>query len=362
MNIPFANSFQGRSVFVTGHTGFKGSWLVTWLRQLGARITGFSQPPLTVPNNFDVSNIKGIMAAHHVGDIRDSLSLRQALRMASPDIVFHLAAQALVRESYTSPRETFDTNVMGTLSLLDCIRELAKPCVLILVTSDKCYNNREQAWGYRECDEMGGFDPYSASKGAMELLSSSYRDSFFPPARVRDHGVKVATVRAGNVIGGGDWAKDRILTDAVKALSESQTVSVRSPNAVRPWQHVLEPLSGYLSLGAQLLQSDDASLCSGWNFGPLPGQEATVATLMNDFCKAWGNGRWVDASATNRPHEAAVLKLCIDKALWNLKWRPRWDLAQAITRTALWYRKYYSKPSASMYDVCLEDIAHYSNS
>lgn len=347
-------------MLVTGHTGFKGSWLSLWLTQLGAKVTGYSLQPPTKPSNFEASRVTDLLVAHHIADIRDSAKLGAAIEAAAPDVIFHLAAQPLVRESYATPRETFDVNVMGTLTLLDCVRATARPCAVISITSDKCYENREHVWGYRESDAMGGFDPYSASKGAAELVIASYRRSFFPTDNIKAHGVKIASARAGNVIGGGDWAKDRILTDAVKALAMQQPVSVRSPHSIRPWQHVLEPLSGYLALGAALLDSNAPSLCSGWNFGPNPGDEANVATLMDAFCKAWGNGEWRDVADSKHLHEAVMLRLSIDKATWELKWKPSWNLEQAVARTARWYRRFYVDPAASMRDACLEDIALYS--
>ncbi|MEI8371974.1 MAG: CDP-glucose 4,6-dehydratase [Planctomycetota bacterium] len=341
----------GRSVFVTGHTGFKGSWLSIWLHALGARVTGYALAPPTSPSNFEASGIRDLLAAHHEADLRDSASLHIALKAASPDVVFHLAAQPIVRESYANPRETFDVNVMGTVNVLEAIRVLGKPCAVVVVTSDKCYENREQTWGYRECDALGGHDPYSASKGAAEIVAASYRRSFFPPQHLQRHGVKLATARAGNVIGGGDWAKDRIITDVVRHLQTGQPgqpVPVRSPRAIRPWQHVLEPLDGYLSLAARMLESDDPTWCDAWNFGPVPGEEIPVGQLVELFVQAWGSGAWQDVSDPNQLHEAGVLRLCIDKSLHQLGWRPRWSVAEAIRRTAEWFRRFYaSLPSPS---------------
>ena len=335
-------AFAGRSVFVTGHTGFKGSWLSIWLHALGARVTGYALAPPTSPSNFEASGVRDLLVAHHEADLRDAASLHSALKAASPDVVFHLAAQPIVRESYANPRETFDVNVMGTVNVLEAIRVLGKPCAVVVVTSDKSYENREQAWGYRECDALGGHDPYSASKGAAEIITASYRRSFFLPQRLQQHGVKLATARAGNVIGGGDWAKDRILTDVVRHLQAGQPVPVRSPRAIRPWQHVLEPLGGYLSLAARMLESNDPSWCDAWNFGPAPGEEIPVGQLVELFVQAWGSGAWQDVSDPNQLHEAGVLRLCIDKALHQLGWRPRWNVAEAIRRTADWFRRFYA--------------------
>ncbi len=357
-----AQSFAGRSVFVTGHTGFKGSWLSIWLHRLGAKVSGYALAPPTSPSNFAACRVGDLLAAHHEADLRDRASMHVALAAAAPEVVFHLAAQPIVRESYATPRETFDVNVMGTVNLLEAIRFLGRPCVVLVITSDKCYENREQIWGYREIDALGGHDPYSASKGAAEIAVASYRRSFFPPGQLSRHGVKLASVRAGNVIGGGDWAKDRILSDVVRHLQAGQPVPVRSPRAVRPWQHVLEPLSGYLTLAARMLQSDDPCWCDAWNFGPLPGEEIPVGQLVELFVQTWGHGAWQDVSDPHQPHEAGVLRLCIDKALHQLGWRPRWSVVEALRRTADWFRHYYASPAPDALAACREDIAVYEAS
>ncbi len=359
MSMPALDAFRGRSVFITGHTGFKGSWLSIWLHRLGARVTGYSLAPPTEPSNFMVSGVRDLLAAHHEADLRDSGRLEAALRTAEVDVVFHLAAQSLVRESYARPRETFDVNVMGTVNMLEAVKGLGRPCVVLVITSDKCYENHEQVWGYREVDALGGHDPYSASKGAAEIVAASYRRSFFPPQRLQQHAVKLATARAGNVIGGGDWAKDRIVTDIVHHLRVGEPVPVRSPRAVRPWQHVLEPLSGYLTLAARMLQCEEPNLCDGWNFGPLPGEELSVGQLAERFIQAWGAGSWSDVSDPNQPHEAGVLRLSIDKAIHHLPWRPRWGVAEAVRRTAEWFRRFYAGPAPDALAACRQDIDEY---
>ena len=356
---PLAPAFAGRSVFLTGHTGFKGSWLAVWLHRWGAKVTGYSLQPPTSPSNFVASGVRDLLAAHHEADLRDLDRLKAAVRAAEPDVIFHMAAQPIVREGYARPRETFDVNVMGTLNVLEAVRELGRPCVVLVITSDKCYENREQVWGYRESDAVGGHDPYSASKAAAEIVTASYRRSFFPPDRLPQHGIKLASVRAGNVIGGGDWAKDRIITDIVRHLRAGESVPVRSPQAVRPWQHVLEPLGGYLTLAARLLQSDETALCDAWNFGPLPGEEIPVNQLVEHFLRAWGGGTWNDVSDPAQPHEAAVLRLSIDKALHQLQWRPRWGVVEAVRRTAAWFRCFYACPTPDALAACRQDIEAY---
>ena len=332
------NLLNGKRIFLTGHTGFKGSWLALWLRQLGADVYGYSLPPPTEPSNYALSHVRDVLCGETLGDIRDRALLQTSMAGFQPDIVFHLAAQPLVRESYAAPFDTFDVNVMGTASLLDAVRALARPCAVICITTDKCYENKEQVWGYRECDPMGGHDPYSASKGAAELLIASYRRSFFHPDRIAEHGVQLASARAGNVIGGGDWARDRIVTDMVNALMDNRPVPVRNPHAIRPWQHVLEPLSGYLTLAAAMLERPDPKWTSGWNFGPMPGTELSVGELTSAFIGAWGSGEWTDQSSPGQPHEAEILRLTIEKAGCELNWKPRWTCHDMITRTANWYR------------------------
>lgn len=352
--------FRNRRVLVTGHTGFKGSWLSIWLAELGAKIVGYSLPPPTEPSNFISSGVQELLFQHHEADVRDFERLQSVVKETKPEVVFHLAAQPLVRESYDSPRETFEANVMGTVNVLEAVRCAQIPCALVIVTSDKCYENREQVWGYRESDAMGGHDTYSASKGAAELVASSYRKSFFAPEQLTQHQVQVATARAGNVIGGGDWAKDRILTDVVRCLTKREPVPLRNPQAVRPWQHVLEPLSGYLQLAAAMLRNPSARWCKGWNFGPTPGDELPVAELVEKFCHAWGEGHWQDVSRPGQLHEAHFLRLSIDQAVAELGWRPIWRVDKAIERTARWFSEFHKSPEADSLNNCRCDIRQYS--
>jgi len=355
-----AAAFAGKSVFLTGHTGFKGSWLSIWLHQMGAKVSGYALAPESNPSNFQVSGVQKLLARHYEADLRDMPALRQAIVESQPDVIFHLGAQALVRPSYQTPRETFETNVMGTCNVLECVRERARPCTVIIVTSDKCYENREQLWGYRECDAMGGHDPYSASKGTAELVVASYRRSFFPAAKSAEHQIKVASARAGNVIGGGDWARDRIVPDIVQSITAGKPIAVRSPRSVRPWQHVLEPLSGYLTLAARLLNDDNPALCDGWNFGPNVEGNACVKDLVETFLETWGSGTWEDKSDPNQLHEAHLLRLSIEKAVMQLGWRPVWAFRETIRQTAAWYRKFYEGSRGAMHEACLADIARFT--
>ena len=352
------NAFQNRSVFVTGHTGFKGAWLCMWLARLGARVTGYALEPPTAPSLFEVARVREMLVDHHVADVRDTARLTEAIRTAQPDVVLHLAAQSIVRRGYREPHETFSVNVMGTASVLEAVRTLGRPTSVVCVTSDKCYENREQPWGYRENDAFGDHDPYGGSKGAAELVVRSYRDSFFHADRVEQHGVRLASARAGNVIGGGDWTPDALLVDIVRSLSQNEPALIRSPHAFRPWQHVLQALSGYLMLAAKLLNDDEPMLCSGWNFGPLPGSEIPVREVVEQFLAHWGDGQWVDGSDPHAMREANILRLCIDKALWQLHWKPCWSTPQTLARTADWYRRWLNDDE-DMQQVSLEQIEAY---
>lgn len=326
-------SFRGKRVLVTGDTGFKGSWLSLWLRQLGAEVHGYSLPPERAEDHYCMLGLESLID-HVTGDIRDLSAVKQVFERVQPEVVFHLAAQPLVRYSYTEPKLTFDTNVAGSVNILEAARECGSLRALIYVTSDKCYRNNEWIWGYRENDELGGHDPYSASKAAAELVFSSYQDSFFQ-ARAE---FGAASVRAGNVIGGGDWALDRIVPDAIRALRSGEAIQIRNPNSTRPWQHVLEPLSGYLLTAANLL-ADPKRFAGAWNFGPDSRSIRTVGDLADMIVRCWGQGATQHARQANAPHEACLLHLNCDKAHQLMDWRPKWDVERAVAETVGWYRE-----------------------
>ncbi len=329
---PFNAAFRGRRVLVTGDTGFKGSWLCLWLHQLGADVAGYALPPEQDDDHFSVLGLQNLID-HVTGDIRDLASVKQVFDRFQPEIVFHLAAQSLVRRSYTEPKLTFDTNVAGSVNILEAVRLSESTKAFLYVTSDKCYRNKEWIWGYRENDELGGHDPYSASKAAAELVFSSYRDSFFNARQ----GLGAATVRAGNVIGGGDWAADRIVPDAIRALRVGKPLLVRNPAATRPWQHVLEPLSGYLLTAKRLLE-DPKRFSGAWNFGPDIESVRTVGNLVEMILAEWGDGQIVTAPQIDALHEANLLQLNCDKAHQLMQWKPKWDATRAIAETVSWYR------------------------
>jgi CDP-glucose 4,6-dehydratase len=334
-------AFQGKTVLVTGHTGFKGAWLTAWLKQLGAKVVGIALEPPTVPSHFQAAQIAESINDLRI-DIRERAAVEHAFRSAQPDFVFHLAAQALVRLSYEDPMETWETNVMGTLHVLEALRKLEKPCAAVIITSDKCYDNVEWVWGYRETDALGGPDPYSASKGAAELAIRSHIKSYFPQATSN---VRLASVRAGNVIGGGDWAADRIVPDCVKAWSAGNVVELRSPHSTRPWQHVLEPLSGYMSLAIALSQRPELH-GEPFNFGPPAQQDHSVLELVQQMALHWDQVRWRDVSqATSGPYESGLLKLNCDKALHHLQWHAAMQFEDTVRMTAQWYRAYYQQPA-----------------
>jgi CDP-glucose 4,6-dehydratase len=333
--------FKDRVVLVTGHTGFKGAWLTAWLKQLGAKVVGIALEPPTKPSHFAAAHLAEGLTDLRI-DIRDRDELEKAVVAAQPDFVFHLAAQALVRRSYENPLETWQTNVLGTLHVLEALRKLDKPCAAVIITSDKCYDNVEWVWGYRETDALGGPDPYSASKGAAELAIRSHIKSYFPKATSK---VRIASARAGNVIGGGDWAADRIVPDCVRAWSTDNLVKLRNPYSTRPWQHVLEPLSGYLSLAVALSQRPELH-GEPFNFGPQAQQNHSVLELVQQMALHWAQVRWQDVSGSaTGPHESGLLKLNCDKALHHLHWRAVMGFEDTVRMTAEWYRAFYQQPA-----------------
>lgn len=351
-----AGFWRGKHVFLTGHTGFKGSWLALWLLRLGARVTGYALEAPTSPSLFGAAGLAAALDDVR-GDVRDASAVRDAMHRARPDLVMHLAAQSLVRPAYADPIGTYATNVMGTVHVLDAVRHVESVRAVLNVTSDKCYENREWPWPYRENDPMGGHDPYSSSKGCSELVSASFRDAFFE-AEGKSCRVASASARAGNVIGGGDWALDRLVPDLVRGFVHHVPVRIRRPAAVRPWQHVLEPLSGYLLL-AQRLLTDGAAFHGGWNFGPRQEDAQPVATVADRLVTAWGGGaRWI-RDEDPHPHEAHHLSLDWSKARSGLGWTPTWRLDEALQRTASWYRSYYDGGAPSMRDACERDIGAY---
>jgi CDP-glucose 4,6-dehydratase len=353
----FAGAFQNKTVWLSGHTGFKGAWLARWLLKLGANVHGFSLAPNTQPSVFEQLRLKE-KVAHEIGDIRDFDSVKQSIARANPDFIFHLAAQPLVRFSYEHPLETYSTNVMGTAHVLEAARSLKKTCAAVFITTDKCYENCEVDHAYDETDPLGGHDPYSSSKGAAEIVIAAYRRSFFG-----NHPVRIASARAGNVIGGGDWASDRIVPDCIRSLQRGEPIPVRNPAATRPWQHVLEPLSGYLWLAAALVRpelvgADVAALSTAFNFGPDKKANRNVGDLVTEVLKHWP-GRWEDKSNPAAPHEARLLMLSTARAEKTLQWRPAWDFESAVARTVEWYRSVHEQGPASAEGVAAVQIAEY---
>jgi CDP-glucose 4,6-dehydratase len=334
--LPNSQFWSGKRVFLTGHTGFKGSWLTVWLHSLGAHVTGYALSPVTEPSMFNALELSS-MCAHHIGDIRDRASLITALHQAKPDLIIHMAAQPLVRQSYREPIETFEINALGTAHLLEAARTVPSLRGCVIVTTDKCYENREWVYPYRETDALGGYDPYSASKAAAEIVTHSYRRSFF-----HEGACTVVSARAGNVIGGGDWSQDRLIVDAVRAFSEGREMIVRNITAVRPWQHVLEPLSGYLTL-AQRIYEDGRAVSPAFNFGPPSDQVLSVGEMITAFAQAWGgDAQWRYDPPPNAPHEAGLLMLDPSLAQRELRWTPRVRFRETIALTAAWYKQFYS--------------------
>lgn len=348
----FNNFYKGKCVLVTGHTGFKGSWLAIWLHELGAEVIGVALEPQIDKDNYVLSGIGKKIKADLRADIRDGETMKRIFNEYQPEIVFHLAAQPLVRLSYDEPVDTWQTNVMGTINVMEAFRQCSSAKVAVMITTDKCYENREQNHAYAEDEPMGGYDPYSSSKGACEIAISSWRRSFMNPAEYAKHGKSIASVRAGNVIGGGDWSKDRIIPDCIRAIEAGQPIAIRNRHAVRPWQHVLEPLSGYMLL-AQKMWENPTEYCEGWNFGPKMDAVVSVWDVATMLTKEYGKGELLDQTEPHAVHEANLLMLDITKARTRLGWLPRLTTAEAITFTADWYNKYRAD---DVYTLCVDEI------
>lgn len=351
----YSDFWQNKKVFLTGHTGFKGSWLSIWLNAMGAKVTGYALNPPTEPSLFKLCCIDEFTKSV-IGDIRDRENLLQELLKAQPDIVIHMAAQPLVRESYINPAETYEINVMGTVNLFEAVRKCPTVKAVVNVTTDKCYENKEWPWGYRENEPMGGYDPYSNSKSCSELVTSSYRNSFFNIKDYEKHGVAIASVRAGNVIGGGDWAKDRLIPDCISSLLNNEKILIRSPKAIRPWQHVLEPLGGYILL-AQKLYEEGPKFAEGWNFGPEDNDAKPVEWIVKKLCNKWGNSAGYEIDEGEHSHEANYLKLDISKAKSMLGWYPKWNLDIALDKITEWNNCYLE--NKGMKDITLAQIKAY---
>ena len=332
-------AYKDKKVMITGHTGFKGSWFSLWLAKANANVYGYSMPPPSNPAMFDMLQLKDHVQ-HQLADIRDFTQLSKSIFRIRPDIIFHFAAQSLVGGGYASPLETMEVNTMGTAYLMEAVRQAGIPAAIVIITSDKSYKNREWTYGYRETDELGGDDPYSASKGAAELMVHCWRKSFFDPARVNEHGVRLASARAGNVIGGGDYAADRIIPDCIRYLQARESIVVRNPSHTRPWQHVLEPLGGYLTLGAKLLQQPrNAEYCDAFNFGPSVSSNRNVKQLVEEVIECWGEGSWYHLKNERANHETSLLHVSSDKAFHKLGWLPKWGFKETISNTIEWYKR-----------------------
>jgi CDP-glucose 4,6-dehydratase len=357
MNSFLADFYSGKKVLITGHTGFKGSWLSLWLHELGAEVIGYALDPANQNDNFVLAGVSDF-----VTDIRSEISslenVKRVFQKYRPEIVFHLAAQPLVRRSFQDPLHTYRTNIMGSLNVLETIRMTAETRVGVIITSDKCYQNNEWIWGYREIDPVGGYDPYSASKGCVEIIASSYLNSFFNPEKYEQHGKTIATTRAGNVIGGGDWSTDRLIPDCIRALEQERTISIHNPHAIRPWQHVLEPLGGYLLLAAKLW-TEGPRYSGPWNFGPAPESVVTVGRIVDKLIQYWGGGKWESRDEEGAPHESTLLNLDVSKAMFQLDWKPRWSLETALEKTVAWYKNYQGGNTRR---ICLEQIKEYMDS
>lgn len=349
--------YKNRRVLITGHTGFKGSWLCLLLNQLGAEVYGYALEPPTNPSLFVEANIEEIMTSY-IGDIRDLVNFQKMMQKVQPEIVIHMAAQPLVRESYKNPVETYSINVMGTVHLLEACRYTKSVKAIVNVTTDKCYENREWHWGYRENEPMGGYDPYSNSKGCSELVTSSYRNSYFNPAKYAEHGVALASARAGNVIGGGDWADDRLIPDFIRAISKGEEVRIRSPYAIRPWQHVLEPLTGYLFLAAKLY-TEGTSHAQAWNFGPDDSDAQNVEWITSTICELWGESASYAVDTNPQPHEANYLKLDCSKAKAELNWAPKWDIETTLRSIVDWNKAFLK--GENIQQITIAQIDNYFN-
>ena len=358
MSAPYLAALAGRRVLVTGHTGFKGSWLSLWLAKHGALVAGFALEPPTEPSNFVASNVEEVLTEHHLADIRDQDRLGAVVDRFRPEVIFHLAAQTVVLDGYASPAEAFSVNVMGTVSLLDVVRLLGLRCAIVAVSTDKVYANDESGRRFTEADALGGRDPYSASKAASELAVGAYRASFFSPDSIRVHGVALASARAGNVIGGGDWTPHGLVADAFRALAAGRAIELRHPGSIRPWQHVLEPLSGYLRLAAMLRGPDPARYCGAWNFGPARAGPVDVRHVVEGLIAGWGDGAWEAPAEGAGPHEAGVLRISAARARRELGARPAWTVDEAVRRTAAWYRRWVDDPRSAR-QACLDDIEAY---
>lgn len=354
----YSDLYKNKTALVTGHTGFKGSWLTVWLNMLGAKVVGYSLDPYSDRGNFMASHLPEHMAADVRGDVRDYDHLNETVKKYQPDIVFHLAAQALVKTSYDEPKYTYETNLMGSLNVLEAVRHNDCLKTIVMITSDKCYANVEQIWGYKESDRVGGYDPYSSSKGCAELMISSWRNSFFHPTKYSEHGKAVASVRAGNVIGGGDWSSNRLIPDCIRAIESDQDILIRNPHSTRPWQHVLEPLSGYLRVGEKLMQ-DPVGFSDSYNFGPPLRSNRTVQEVVEKLVKIYGKGHVVDASPKNAVHEDKLLNLDVTKAFVKLGWSPKFSLDESLEYTIDWYK--HALQNQDMYDFCIQQIQGHAN-
>ena len=350
--------WKGKSVLLTGHTGFKGSWLSLWLNSLGANLIGYSLPPPTKPSLFEIANVKDRMISIEA-NILDFEKLKEIIKKYKPEIVIHMAAQSLVHSSYTSPRETYETNVMGTVNVFEVIRQLGGVKVILNVTSDKCYENKEQEKGYKEEEAMGGYDPYSSSKGCAELVTSAYRNSFFNPQDFSKHGIALASARAGNVIGGGDWAAHRLIPDIVRTIFNPVPLKIRNPSAIRPWQHVLEPLSSYMLL-IEKLWEEGPKYAEAWNFGPNGSDIRSVSWIVENFIKLWGEEIKFEIDSKAKPHETQCLKLDCSKAKKKLGWQPQMNIETALKKTANWYKELKDKKDMNKFT--LSQIKEYSGS